>query len=1135
MPLWAKRSTVAGVVLVVAAGVVISAGIARGEDDDPPLADAAVSRAAPNPDRLDAKVARPLVAERGKVTAFVELAQQSAVDAYKSQKSSGSDEARQAALRARADVARSSSTVVGTLRSADQDTKVLYSTVNAVPGVVVQADAAKVRELAQLPEVQSVRAVVPKTRTNASADQLTKALNVWQQTGKFGEGVRVGVIDDGIDYTHADFGGPGTPEAYKAVDHTKIDPSYFPTAKVVGGVDLAGDNYDSAGKTGSATPVPDPNPIACGEHGTHVSGTIAGYGVNADGSTFTGDYGALDATSLNAMRIGPGTAPKAQLYGIKVFGCHGSTSLSALAMDWALDPNGDGDFSDHLDMVNMSLGSDFGAPDDPDSLFVRQLSANGVLAVISAGNGGDLYDVGGSPGMTPEALTVASARDAFVLRDAAEATGPADLSGGKPGQYSQSFTGYDTYDATKPVVVLDTGDKDGCAPYSETDKAAVAGKYVWLEWDDNDASRACGSGPRADNATAAGAAGVLLGSGVDQFAAGIAGNAEIPMFQFSGTATTQLRPALTAGTLQVRLAGKLRSTLHTTTPEITDTPSTFTSRGVRGPAVKPDVSAPGDTIASALAGSGANPLVISGTSMAAPHTTGIAALVHQAHPDWTPEQIKADVMNTAEANVHSGDNASGKVEAPQRVGAGRIDASAAVDNQVLAMAVDDRGSVSVSFGTVEVTDETSLTKTVKVVNTSAKAVEFDAVYKAINQMPGVRYELSDDSVYLAPGATGTLDVTLEIDDPAQLRKTIDASVDKLQSDLPRQFLADASGLIVLTPTSGSIVPLRVPVYAAPKPVGAITTAPALKFRSKSAETSLLLSGHGLNQGTGDSAYRSLVSVLELQATSPQLPACTKTVTSACTPNETAKGGDLRYVGAASTAPAVKAQGKPEDAVLAFGIVTWANWYNLGSNTIPYVDIDTDNDGKADFETYVTKLTATDVLVAATVDLAKKSTVDVQPLNGLFGDLDANVFDTDVAVLPVRLNKLGIDPAKDSARLSYTVGVAGYYAAPGDDSGSIDQLVGSVSFDPLKPGLSVRGDGGSALSYVAKPGTSLVVDRDPAALTEDKGLGLLALQHHNASGHRAAVIEVPGTTPGTPTGSTAGHRSSRSDVAAVGDR
>ena len=312
--------------------------------------------------------------------------------------------------------------VLGQLRSADAKPQVVTQTANAVPGVVVTADAAKLREVAKRADVVSVRTVVPKTRTNASAEQLTNTLAAWQQTGKFGDNVRVGVIDDGIDYTHADFGGPGTQAAYKSVDSTKPTP-LFPSAKVVGGTDLVGDDYDAA-TPGKTTPAPDPNPLACGEHGTHVAGTIGGFGVTADGKTFKGDYKKLDAKKVDAMQIGPGTAPKSLLYAIKVFGCEGSTNVTSQALDWALDPDGDGDFTDHLDIVNLSLGSDFGAPDDPDSLFVRKLAANNVLPVISAGNGGDINDIAGSPGNTPEALTVASTRDAGILRDAAEVKAP---------------------------------------------------------------------------------------------------------------------------------------------------------------------------------------------------------------------------------------------------------------------------------------------------------------------------------------------------------------------------------------------------------------------------------------------------------------------------------------------------------------------------------------------------------------------------------------------------------------------------------------------------------------------------------------------------------------------------------------
>ena len=1085
-----------------------TAGAASAADD--PAAQGITAAKGLNAAALQLKVAPRLKVAQGKVTAFVELEAKPAVDTFDEKTSQGAtkEQAKQAAKATKQDTGKVTDQVVGQLKSADTATKEVYRTANGVPGVVVHADAAKVRELANRPDVKSVRTIIPKTRTNSNAVQLTNTLKAWQQYGKLGDDTRVGIIDTGIDYTHADFGGPGTPEAFAAIDETKIDPSYFPTAKVVGGTDFVGNAYDGADPT--SVPKPDPNPIDCNSHGSHVAGTAAGYGVNADGSTFKGDYTKLTPEALNAMKIGPGTAPKALLYALKVFGCDGSTNVTAQALDWTLDPDGDGDFSDHLDVINLSLGSDFGAPDDPDSLFVRKLNKKGVLTVFSAGNGGDLYDIGGSPGSTPEALTVASTRDSYVLRDAAQVTAPAGVAGPKAGQYSQNYAGYPTLDLTKPVAKLTTATNlDGCQPITGADAAAVAGKFAWLEWDDSDATRRCGSGGRTNNAQAAGAVGVVLSSSLENFNAGIAGNATIPVFQFTGSATAALRPALDAGTLVVRQAGSLRTSLPTYDNGISDTPSSFTSRGVRGPAVKPDVAAPGDTIASALVGSGNGTLVISGTSMAAPHTTGIAALVRQAHPDWTPEEVKAAIMNSAGHDVHAGENGSGPVEAPNRVGAGRIDGKAALDNQVLALVQDDPGSVSVSFGTVEVGGPVSLSKTVKVVNKSAKWVEYSTGYEAITTIPGVSYQLSSGTVRVSPRGVAKFKVTLKIDNPAALRKTVDPTVEELQLDVPRQFLADASGRVVLTPKSGASVPLRVPVHSNPKPVAKITTADSVKFKGKATQAVLNLKGKGIDQGTGRQAYRSLVSVLELQAKSPKLPECRKKVTSECTLNETAKGGDLRYVGAASTAPLAKAQGKPEESLLAFGVATWGNWYNLGSNTVPFVDIDTTGDGVPDFETFATKLTDTDLLVASTVNLATGATVDIQGVNGLFGDVDTNVFDTNVVVLPVLLTALGIDPTKDTSRVSYTVGTTGFYLAPGTTDGLIDSIDGALSFDPLKPGLWVQGGGDAALSYLAKPGTALVVNRNAASLAADKADSLLVLNHHNATGDRADVVKVKG--------------------------
>ena len=95
-------------------------------------------------------------------------------------------------------------------------------------------------------------------------------------------------------------------------------------------------------------PRPDRNPLDCNEHGTHVAGTAAGYGVTKAGKTFTGKYSTLDPHKLLNMRVGPGMAPRAKLYSLKVFGCEGGTDVVIAALDRAMDPNQDGNTNDAL-------------------------------------------------------------------------------------------------------------------------------------------------------------------------------------------------------------------------------------------------------------------------------------------------------------------------------------------------------------------------------------------------------------------------------------------------------------------------------------------------------------------------------------------------------------------------------------------------------------------------------------------------------------------------------------------------------------------------------------------------------------------------------------------------------------------
>ncbi len=297
---------------------------------------------------------------------------------------------------------------------------VLFTTNLAYNGVAVVVPASQVERLRHLPGVAGVSIIPPKSPAgivgSSPAGLPAIAGAVAAATGA---GVRIGIIDRGIDYTHADFGGVGTPAAYAANDSTIREPGSFPTAKVIEGFDFAGDTYDASGANGSVLPAPDPDPLECNRpligtapnpsngEGTHVAGLAAGFGVATDGTTFHGPY--EPGADYSSFKVAPGVAPEAQLYALKVFGCAGSSALLTAAIDRAIDPNGNGLPEDHLDVLVISLGTPFGSTDDPDAIAVDNAVRAGVVVVVAAGDSINTFYSINSPASAQLAIAVGAA------------------------------------------------------------------------------------------------------------------------------------------------------------------------------------------------------------------------------------------------------------------------------------------------------------------------------------------------------------------------------------------------------------------------------------------------------------------------------------------------------------------------------------------------------------------------------------------------------------------------------------------------------------------------------------------------------------------------------------------------------
>jgi subtilisin family serine protease len=431
-------------------------------------------------------------------------------------------------------------------------------------------------------------------RSFLKVDQLHKE-------GYTGKGVKVAVLDTGIDYNH-----PDLKDAYKGgYDFVQNDSDPMETTYT---------DWETAGKPGG-------NAAAyMTSHGTHVAGTIAGQGKN--GSEY--------ATK--------GIAPDADLYAYRVLGPGGSGTVNSIiaAIDQAV--------ADGMDVMNLSLGATYNDPMYPTSIAINNAVISGVTAVVAAGNAGNKMYTVGAPGTAALALTVgaSSVPITTVAAKGSIDSVSADLRFMARG-YSDNITALNGQ--TNTIVDVGLGDN-----YTGKD---VKGKIVLMRRGvytlDSKIAYAKAQGAAAvliynDNA-AEGHIPAYLGEGINF----------IPTFSLTNADGNALLQEIKAGSASFTFTDMSEA------KTVGDTLADFSSRGPSRVTydIKPEITAPGVSVLSTVPSFINNPTDptnysyayqrMSGTSMATPFTSGVAALLLQAQPDLEPEEIKAILMNTADS------------------------------------------------------------------------------------------------------------------------------------------------------------------------------------------------------------------------------------------------------------------------------------------------------------------------------------------------------------------------------------------------------------------------------------------------------------------------------------------------------
>ncbi len=544
---------------------------------------------------------------------------------------------------------------------------------------------------------------------------LISAFDAWAIGGgpaNAGKGVKVAIVDTGIDITHPCFSDTGYPAQTQLGDHS------FTNNKVI-----------VAKVFNNNTPSQHYTAEALQEHGTHVAGTVAcDYNTPAsvDGVVIPhGISGVAPSALLGNYNIFPGVVTNARSEDI----------LNALEAAYA----------DGFDVANMSLGGGASGIQDLLTIAVNNLDEADMVVAVAAGNSGPGHYTVESPGSAARALTAGASTVGHVI--ATPITVDGITAAGVEGDFATV-----TSDLTDPLGVVTGSGANGLSTACNTNPpsaGSLTGKVALIT------RGTCTFSEKIRNAQNAGAVAVLVsnnaaGDGIGMASDGTPNQPTVPAYNVSMN---------DGAALKLHDGG---ATTISVTPAyiVTGNNDFMASFSSQGPTdvdfrVKPDVVAPGVNVLSSIPHQfcAVPPCFafFQGTSMATPHLAGSAAVVIGQHPTWSAAQVRSAIVNTADQNVLKKSTSTTLEKDVNIIGAGRENLLSAVNATV---ALDP---VSISFGAVPSGSGQTSTFDVTLTNLSGAAT-FDVAVGTGDS--SVAYSVSPSSLALGAGESGTVTVTM---------------------------------------------------------------------------------------------------------------------------------------------------------------------------------------------------------------------------------------------------------------------------------------------------------------------------------------------------------------------------------------